>query len=592
MNKIIIISMVKNEADVIESFVRYSLSFADQLIIADHNSSDATGEILAALQQEGLPLIVESVHMIEQAQAEVMTDLLRRAIVEYGADIVLPLDADEFLVSETAEMTCRTVLQALDRQKVYGLSWVRYALRFPDQEQNEFLLSRSCVRERQASSLQKILIGREAAIQSQLTIRQGNHVAVIKHDNNLMALVTEPLQKLHLAHFPERSSQQMMSKVATGWIGNVAKYSVNTTVANHWQKSFHRLCKGDILRPEPLMDGVPESILYLPKIQLRYMGYSIADSFRNLLLASESMANAYIEEKILQRKKLVSLLVLFLGDETQFKQSLYSAVSQLYPYKEILLYGMDIASADLLRDIAREAVSVSSVRIFAGIPNGHDIHGEYIQWVFPGAVFTEDKITNMLISLETQSELTFVCSNAYHDVRGTETSTKVGKLMMDLPMGQDDSGSLLAASGTELWIYMLEKGKLFSGGISSALFRRELMERVHWLQGMFIENRRLCLSMWGAVLQESFVGVFRQNMVRQSCGCKPDDWLWLQLEWFFLLEEYKKKPEILSLESYKKALKNFLQSGYIAEKLPSVRDSALYEQYKCIVKQVKSLGRL
>ncbi len=65
--KIIVISMVKNEADVIESFVRHSLTFADGMLIADHCSGDGTGEILEKLRQEGLPVSVRRVRRIELA---------------------------------------------------------------------------------------------------------------------------------------------------------------------------------------------------------------------------------------------------------------------------------------------------------------------------------------------------------------------------------------------------------------------------------------------------------------------------------------------------------------------------------------------
>lgn len=61
MKKIVAISMVKNEMDIIESFVRHTLGFADLLIVADHKSTDRTREILESLQAEGLPLIIEDV---------------------------------------------------------------------------------------------------------------------------------------------------------------------------------------------------------------------------------------------------------------------------------------------------------------------------------------------------------------------------------------------------------------------------------------------------------------------------------------------------------------------------------------------------
>lgn len=46
MNKIVAITMVKNEEDIIESFIRYTLTFADMILVVNHSSDDSTGEIL------------------------------------------------------------------------------------------------------------------------------------------------------------------------------------------------------------------------------------------------------------------------------------------------------------------------------------------------------------------------------------------------------------------------------------------------------------------------------------------------------------------------------------------------------------------
>ena len=107
--RIVAISMVKNEMDVIESFVRHTLGFADLLIVADHKSTDQTREILEKLRDEGLPLIIEDVRTAIYEQADVMTHLLWEAADVQKADLVVPLDADEFLVP-TGGASCRAVL--------------------------------------------------------------------------------------------------------------------------------------------------------------------------------------------------------------------------------------------------------------------------------------------------------------------------------------------------------------------------------------------------------------------------------------------------------------------------------------------------
>ena len=50
--KLISISMVRNENDVIESFVRHNLELMDEMHIIDHGSSDGTREILIQLKKK------------------------------------------------------------------------------------------------------------------------------------------------------------------------------------------------------------------------------------------------------------------------------------------------------------------------------------------------------------------------------------------------------------------------------------------------------------------------------------------------------------------------------------------------------------
>ena len=53
------ISVVKNEADIIEAMVRHNCQFLDHTTIVDNGSVDGTWEILTALEAEGLPLSIQ-----------------------------------------------------------------------------------------------------------------------------------------------------------------------------------------------------------------------------------------------------------------------------------------------------------------------------------------------------------------------------------------------------------------------------------------------------------------------------------------------------------------------------------------------------
>ena len=74
------ISMVRNEADIIESFVRHTLTFADRLFIGDHNSTDNTVKIIERLKSEGLPIsVINLPDIIGHEQAEITTMLMEAA---------------------------------------------------------------------------------------------------------------------------------------------------------------------------------------------------------------------------------------------------------------------------------------------------------------------------------------------------------------------------------------------------------------------------------------------------------------------------------------------------------------------------------
>ncbi|MCW5550224.1 MAG: glycosyltransferase family 2 protein, partial [Opitutaceae bacterium] len=96
--RLVAVSVVKNEADIIEPFVRHTSAWVDHHLVFDHDSTDGTREILQAMQTEGLPLALFRDDAPGHLQQHRSNYLTRLAAHSHGADWVLPLDADEILV--------------------------------------------------------------------------------------------------------------------------------------------------------------------------------------------------------------------------------------------------------------------------------------------------------------------------------------------------------------------------------------------------------------------------------------------------------------------------------------------------------------
>ena len=89
------ITMVKNEADIVEQTIRHLLGQGvDHILAADNGSSDGTYEILLELSKI-LPVHVIQDRELAYYQSEKMTWLADR-VMEAGAEWIIPFDADEF----------------------------------------------------------------------------------------------------------------------------------------------------------------------------------------------------------------------------------------------------------------------------------------------------------------------------------------------------------------------------------------------------------------------------------------------------------------------------------------------------------------
>ena len=120
------LSMVRNESDVIETFIRHNLTLLDELHIVDHNSSDNTREILTLLKQEGLPIHIYHYNELEYAQERIMNQMMQYILNnDANIDYIFPLDADEFIYCPSREKL-NAFLTLIPQDRVGMYTWRGY----------------------------------------------------------------------------------------------------------------------------------------------------------------------------------------------------------------------------------------------------------------------------------------------------------------------------------------------------------------------------------------------------------------------------------------------------------------------------------
>jgi hypothetical protein len=238
------VTMVRNEADVIEAFVRHNLCVLDGLAIVDHGSTDGTSEILAKLQAEGLPLRVVANPDPAYRQSATMTALARGALSRDAADFVFALDADEFL-----KVPSRAALERALAEVPVGthavMHWLTYVPDAFDGAPGAFGPGHLWWRvKNERNPLYKVIVGRGLLERPDDSIAMGNH---------LVQSATEAAPRPHarlrqdvaaLAHCPVRSRDQFVGKIIVGYLAYLLPRPTDRRLARHWRELYDELRAG------------------------------------------------------------------------------------------------------------------------------------------------------------------------------------------------------------------------------------------------------------------------------------------------------------------------------------------------------------
>jgi len=231
--RVIATTCVRNEADIIEPFVRHTLAYCGTLIVMDHGSTDATGAILDQLQKEGLPLHVIRNPVPGRLQVDNMNHLLNLAARDFAADWIFFLDADEF-ISGSADLPF-----PVDDSTPYLKMRMRTYYSKPD-DPAELLnpverITRRLIRE--PMDIFKVIVPGPLARQPGCYLVQGNHRFMLA----TREAPSEVLPGTYLAHFSLRSPGQYAMKLAAGHLQGLRRIASRGRESSHREGAYARL---------------------------------------------------------------------------------------------------------------------------------------------------------------------------------------------------------------------------------------------------------------------------------------------------------------------------------------------------------------
>jgi len=258
--RIISLSMVKNEQDIVEPFIRHNSRYLDYTVIMDNSSVDETRRIMSDCARELKTILLTEDDEFGYNQAERMTRLLRQFQPSLLADFVLLLDADEF-ISATDRDALVGALNTIPRRGVGVMPW-RTFVHVPGENGQSGVDPPRSFHYRRAIELpvyRKIVIRLDGANASELEIDIGGH--------SVRAASGEPvptvlLDDVPLLHFPLRSLSQLTAKTIVGWMAHTARNpgARKENLGWQWRDAFDRIASGSV--PLTTQDLCEMSMLY------------------------------------------------------------------------------------------------------------------------------------------------------------------------------------------------------------------------------------------------------------------------------------------------------------------------------------------
>jgi hypothetical protein len=233
--RLVLVMLARNEADVIAPALRWHLANGvDHAIVLDHDSTDATPDILSDLARNGRVTHLRRSGLY--AQAEMTAELVRLAAEKHGADWVIPCDADEFWSFSDGSLKDAIADIGHDVIRVRTLNFIPTKLDDLNETDPVLRMRHKVARPPHVPkipyllkpTMDKVMF----AVRGFRSIEMGNHSVVLERQT------TAHDARMSISHYPLRSQEQFFAKVIHGGAALEANKSLSQLSGYHWRRWY------------------------------------------------------------------------------------------------------------------------------------------------------------------------------------------------------------------------------------------------------------------------------------------------------------------------------------------------------------------
>lgn len=209
----VLIGLVKNEGDILRTWISHVLALFDRIYLVDHMSTDGTREYLLDIAATQKHLDLYTFTHPGFFQQEITNQLAEIAASECQDAWIFPLDADEF-IDVRKEEDFRSRLLGMDLDRYLRMSWRNCVPLYIDGD-DEFSFSSPMLAPPYHAMHQKIALHASSILERNWRYAQGNHEAI----DRLGGVIGEEhhVGFLDLLHVPIRGTDHFALKCAQGY---------------------------------------------------------------------------------------------------------------------------------------------------------------------------------------------------------------------------------------------------------------------------------------------------------------------------------------------------------------------------------------